>query len=640
MAIKSKPNVLFIMADQMRADCIEAVNPGIKTPNIQRLVDNGVLFNRAYAPSPVCLPCRASVLTGQYPSTHGAYHNECSLPQDYPSNIAREFAKTGYYTHIIGKSHFNTMHEPNSPEAAPRTFNTTFFNAWHGPWYCFEHADISIGHSTESVAPSMHYRAWLEEKGVDIPRYFGNTAYPQYGAWDLPEDCHSSTWVAETAITAFHAAHKEGRPFFAWLNFPDPHNPCMVPEPWASMYNPEAIQRHGFKAGEPASFDNKPPFYHEILSRMKGAKGKPSDLGLPGFGNVSSLPWTQRKVQENAACYYGMVSLMDKCIGTVLDDLDASDELDNTIIAFTADHGDFLGDHGMFYKSVVAFDEAMHVPLVASWLDHLPSGARSEGLHSLVDLPPTALALCGLDIPPAFEGVDQSRAWLDPAINARADVMVEERPYNTDFHVRVLINDRYKLAFYANRDYGELYDVVTDPDDVTNLWDDETFASIKGSMITRLLSMAMNARAPQPTPIGRLLERFPAASIQFKEHLLTSGTITADDQGNLRALVPFNLDASMNGQTDVPLEDIIEDYINVPLLLDVDDTQAEGMIVLDVTKRLVFTSPDETRRMLEQAFSSILGKPVIIAGFLNLKANKSPGFDARYVLYFKNIYNT
>ncbi|MHA1792812.1 MAG: sulfatase-like hydrolase/transferase, partial [Promethearchaeota archaeon] len=407
-------NVLLIMADQMRADCIEAVNPNIKTPNLQKLVESGILFERAYPPTPVCLPCRTSILTGKYPSTIGTTHNYCSLDLSYPHTIAREFDKAGYYTHIIGKSHFNPVHGKDSPEAPPQIFDRDFYRNWKGPHFGFKRADICVGHTTESIACSMHYGAWLEDKGVDISKYFGNTSYTAHEPWSLPEEFHSSKWISEVTIEALEHCSKNKIPFFLWVNFPDPHNPCMVPEPWASMYSPEEIPVHGFKKGEPDSFNDKPSFYKEIIDHPGAYSARISDPDLPGSGNVSSLPWDIDEVQDNAARYYGMISLMDKYIGVILDKLKELGLADDTLVVFCSDHGDLLGDHGMFWKGLVSFEECMRVPLIISCPGILPTNKRTSALHGLIDLPPTFLSFAGLEKPSWLEGIDQLETWKDP----------------------------------------------------------------------------------------------------------------------------------------------------------------------------------------------------------------------------------
>lgn len=493
-------NILFLMSDQQRWDTLGVLNDAIKTPNLDRLAREGTLFERCYAPTPVCLPCRASFITGQYASTHGATWNHAGLPEDYPNLLPDSFRARGYYTHMIGKSHLTPCHDPCSKESAPFIHHREYYRRWHGPWYGFEHADIAIGHSTEKHACGMHYGAWLEDKGVDTSKYFGKTKYEQYGAWDLPEEYHNSAWTAEAVIKAMASAQKRGQPFLIWANFQDPHNPCMVPEPWASMYDPDKIPTFGFKPGEPESFANKPPFYKEVLQQPGEYACKPSDKGLRGAGNVSSLAWSQRQVQENAAAYYGMVSLMDKYIGNILAALDRMGLADDTLVVFGSDHGDYLGDHGMFWKSLTVFEESIRVPLIARLPGRVRSGARTAAFTSLVDLFPTFCDFAGLPIPRACEGVSQRRVWEGAADKVREDVVIEERPYNTDFNQRILVTDRYKLAFYANRPWGELYDVQADPHNVNNLWNDPAYRDVQAGMIARILSHEMNKHVPTLSP--------------------------------------------------------------------------------------------------------------------------------------------
>jgi uncharacterized sulfatase len=502
---RRRTNVLFLLADQMRYDCLGTLNPAIRTPHLDRLAGEGLTLTRAYAPTPVCLPCRASLATGQYPASHGAMHNHTTLRRDHPSLVAESFNRGGYYTHMIGKSHLSSCHDPCSLEAPPHIHNLDYFRRWHGPWYGFRRADLCIGHTTERHACGMHYGAWLRDQGVDLDRYFGHTAYEAYGAWDLPGQFHNSKWVADTAIAAIRHGAEHEQPFYLWVNFQDPHNPCMVPEPWAGLYADADIPVPGYKPGEPECFAHKPPFYREIIEQPGPYAGRPADPDMKDMGNVSHLDWTPEQTRANAACYYGMVSLMDHHIGRILDALDACGAAEDTLVVFSSDHGELLGDHGFWYKSLVAYEESMRVPLLARLPGRIPAGAVSPALHSLVDLPATFLDYAGLPRPYAFEGVNQRRAWESPGTALRDAVVVEERPADTAWNQRLLVTDTHKLVFYAHRPYGELYDMQADPHQVRNLWDAPSAAALKHELIARLLSMEMNRVAPTPRP-GLLMD--------------------------------------------------------------------------------------------------------------------------------------
>ncbi|MCH8512599.1 MAG: sulfatase-like hydrolase/transferase [Kiritimatiellae bacterium] len=490
-----KPNILFLISDQQRADTLGVLNPAICTPNFDRLAEAGTLFTRAYPPTPVCLPCRGALLSGRYPSASGAMHNFTCLRPSLRPMVAEVFREGGYYTHMIGKSHVNPCHDPESPESAPHIHDREYFRKGHGPWYGFEHADLNIGHSTEAHACGMHFGVWLEDRGVDTDRYFGHTAYEQYGAWDLPEEHHNSAWVAETVIEGMKRAKREGKPFYISGNFQDPHNPCMVPEPWASMYDPKDMPAFGFKPGEPECFADKPPFYAEIL-KTEGPYAAKYSEGPSGPTNAAHLRFDERQTRENAAAYYGMVSLMDHHVGRILDALEEMGEMENTIVVFTSDHGEFLGDHGLWWKELYPYEEGLRVPLLVSWPGHVPAGRQCEGLQGLVDFAPTWLALAGMDLVQEFQGVDQSAVWLGETEKVREGIVVEDRPHDAAFNQRIYITDRYKLVAYANPDWGELYDMREDPHQVQNLWKNPAHADLRFRLLQALLTEEMNRNAP------------------------------------------------------------------------------------------------------------------------------------------------
>jgi len=493
-------NILVLMSDQQRWDTLGCLNPSIKTPALDRLAAEGTVFERAYPTCPVCLPCRTSYLTGQYPSSTRANHNHTELPESVTPTLGSTFRDRGYYTHMIGKSHFSNCHDPLTKESAPHIHNVEYYRSWKGPWYGFERADISIGHSTEKHACGMHYGAWLEDHGVDRQQYFGHTSYEQYGPWDLPEEFHSSKWVADMVIDGIGAAQKRDQPFLIWANFQDPHNPCMVPEPWASMYDPEQIPRFGFKPGEPECFDSKPPLYRDLMEQPGQYACKPSDPDLASAGNVSHLDWNSRQVQENAACYYGMVSLMDHHVARILDSLDERGLTDDTLVIFTSDHGDLLGDHGLWWKSLVAYEESLRVPMIARLPGRIPAGKKSAALQSLVDHFPTFCKLTDVPAPIECEGRDQSAVWLGEKETEREMVIVEERPSPSVWNERIIISQQYKLVYYAGRENGELYDTDRDPDLISNLWDSPDYRLIKEKLIRQILDHEMNKRTPRPSP--------------------------------------------------------------------------------------------------------------------------------------------
>lgn len=494
-------NILFLLSDQQRHDTLGVVNPAIQTPHLDRLAREGVRADATYSPTPVCLPCRCSMVTGQFPSTHGATCNTSHLPTDYPYQVAAVLRERGYRTHMIGKSHLNNCHDPASPEAPPHIHDRDHFRQWNGPWYGFEHASLNIGHSTEPHACGMHYGVWLEDRGIDTDHYFGKTAYTDYGAWDLPAECHNSAWIAEEVIESMKKSRAEGQPFYIWGNFQDPHNPCMVPEPWASMYDPEKVPFRGLTDQDRAALADKPSFYREILEQTGSYSAQPSDPELPGAGDICSLSWDERKARENVAAYYGMVSLMDHHIGRILHYLDESGLAENTLVVFSSDHGDCLGDHGYWFKSLVTYDESMRLPFLARLPGRIPAATVTATPQNLLDVFPSMFSLAGLPQPWFFEGTDRSAHWQGKAGDEDDEfTVVEERPYATAWNKRVMVTRQYVLAYYAGRSEGELYRRQTDPHHEKNLWSDPASREIRDQLIRRLLDREMNKVGVRATP--------------------------------------------------------------------------------------------------------------------------------------------
>ncbi len=485
-----RPSFLVIFADQMRWDALGIHQDWLRTPHLDRLAAEGVLVERTYAPTPVCLPSRASTLTGAYPSTHGATNNYCYLPQDWDPLLSSVLAAAGYATQIVGKSHLNAMFDVASPESFPHIADRDHFRAWHGPWYGFERADLCIGHTTEPVAPHMHYGVWLEERGVDVDRYFGHTPYEGAGAWDLPEEHHSSAWVAEVAMAALDARAADGRPFFLWVNFPDPHNPWYVPEPWSSLYlgADVPLPHPRLSDEERAGLARKPAFYRDLIARPGAWDWEPSDPELPYLAtNATSMELDDEVLRRTIAMYYAMTSLLDHHVGRILDHLDRLGLARETVVVFTSDHGDLLGDHGLWWKGLVAYEEPMRLPFLVRSPGRLPLGERSPTLQSLVDLAPTLCDYASVPVPSAFEGVSMRGAWEGaPDLVARSEVVVEERPAFTSWEQRILVTAQHKIVTYAGTEEGELYDLAADPHQLVNLWDERECADLRAALLDRL----------------------------------------------------------------------------------------------------------------------------------------------------------
>ncbi|MDP6491637.1 MAG: sulfatase-like hydrolase/transferase, partial [Kiritimatiellia bacterium] len=360
-----KRNVLFITSDQQHWMAMGYLNPEVRTPNLDRLVERGTTFHRAYTVNPTCTPTRASWITGLYPSQHGAYSLGTKLMEDVPT-VGDAFREGGYRTALVGKAHFQPLastEEHPSLEAYPVLHDLDFWRGFDGPFYGFDHVELTRNHTDESHV-GQHYALWLEEKAPGAWRdYFLPTSvaipecdgYPVStrkdlsagDAWDIPEELHYNAWTAERTTALMEAFKQNGENFFLWASFFDPHPQYMVSEPYASMYDPAEVTVPEHREGE---FDDKPP--HFALTQQEkpdfSAYREPEGNAIHGAGcHVRSHEVRARHI----ATMYGMMTMLDTYIGVILDKLDELGLTESTLVCFTTDHGDFLGQHGLTKKA-------------------------------------------------------------------------------------------------------------------------------------------------------------------------------------------------------------------------------------------------------------------------------------------------
>ncbi len=487
-----RPNILLITSDQQHWNTLGCLNPEIKTPNLDKLAARGTLFERAYTCNPTCTPTRASIITGQYPSQHGAWSLGTKLPEE-AHTVGQDFQKAGYRTALIGKAHFQQLKdtaEYRSIESNPLQQNLEFWRNFTGPFYGFERAELARNHADEQHV-GQHYALWMEEKGFkDWRKCFnkpGGTANPQYGKWNIPEKYHYDTWIAERTNALMTEYKENDEPFFLWSSFLDPHLPYLIPDPWDEMYDPSELTLPKDAEGE---HEKNPP--HFKLTQEKDPDFSPwrekDGSGMHGFESHTKDEKTKRR---DMAIYYGMVSCMDKYIGKILDKLEELGLADNTVVVFTTDHGHFFGQHGLTAKGPFHYEDMIKIPYIVSCPGQVPEGKRSTALQSIVDLAPTFLGFAGLDIPRTMTGLDQSAAWCDKVDAPRDHVVVENHHQPTTIHVKTYVNDRYKLTAYYNQPYGELFDLQEDPAEVNNLWDNPASQPLKGELLLKLLHAEM-----------------------------------------------------------------------------------------------------------------------------------------------------
>jgi uncharacterized sulfatase len=476
-------NFLLITSDQQRWDAIGSVNSAIRTPNLDALAREGIRFEQAYTVNPVCTPSRCSMLTGQYPSRHGCWHVGTSLPADYTPSVAGEFSRAGYFTALLGKSHFRPCRDPQSFEAPPHIHDLDFFRRWSGPYHGFEYAQLVIGHTCEPHACGMHYGAWLADQGVNLKDYFDTHSYTDFGQWELPAEFHGSKWVADMTIDAMDRAAQQRKPFFLWSSFQDPHNPYIVPAPWDTLHPLDNLPAPAPMRLKP---NDKPDFYKALSDGIDYDKALPA-LSNRGWGDCGIQPCLSvSDIRKLYQAYYGMVALMDHHIGRIIAALRDRGQLENTVIVFTTDHGDYLGHHGLWGKGLPIYDDIQRLPFIVRHPDCLARGQASRAIQSLVDIPVTLLSLAGLPVPETMQGVSQARAWADASKHARDAAIVEFRPSQGEYMQWTIVDAQHKLAVYETQTYGELYDVICDPDFERNLFDAPEARDIRARLLSSL----------------------------------------------------------------------------------------------------------------------------------------------------------
>ncbi len=498
-------NVLLITSDQQHWSTLGSLNPKINTPALDRLCAEGTRYDRTYVPSPVCTPTRASIITGQYPAWHGAWTIGVKLGEDVPT-VGETFSHHGYSTSLIGKAHFQplaSVPEQTSLETQPTLKDLDFWGDFTGPWYGFDRIEIARNHADGSHV-GQHYGIWMRDKGLpDYEKHFVSVEdqhdpahTPKEHRWDLPEEYHYTTWTGERTIAAIQRDVADERPFFIWSSFHDPHPPYLVPESWASMYDPADM--------EPGTLQPEELDHMVSWTRMTQEESpdyshlRESDFGNHGF---QSHLRNDEQLRKDVAIYYGMVSSMDHHIGLILNELDRLGIADDTVVVFTSDHGHYLGQHGLTAKGPFHYEDGIRVPFIVRCPGQSNAGASSDAIQSLVDLPQTFLDLVGIGMPGQMQGVSQKDVWLGNRESARNWAICENRHQPTAVHLRTFITQRYKMTVYRGLDEGELYDLQDDPEERHNRWADPAYAEVKLDVYAQWMQAELER---EPTRFARI----------------------------------------------------------------------------------------------------------------------------------------
>ena len=487
---KKRPNIILFLADQLRFDALGCYgNNEIHTPNIDSLALNGSVFDNHFIQNPVCSPSRCSILTGRYPRNHGTRDNGIPL-RDQELCFPEVLRENGYRTAAIGKMHFTTQFVPKENEE----------DDWPEDHYGFD-----VIHTTCDTKTG-EYLTWLKERSerdYEVVKMQGErkakedrasasekdtSGPPQVYPSEIDPRYHQSAWIADRTIDLIREADPE-HPFFALCSFVDPHHPFDPPAPYSQMYDPDKLSVPVRREGE---LEDKPPHFRRHREG-RGCSNEKYD-----YRKLSDHEWGEVK-----AAYYGMVSLIDYNIGRILQALKEAGLEEDTLIMFTNDHGELLGDHGLLFKGPFHYDCLIKAPMIVQWPGAVPKGSRYNQITEHVDIMPTLLDLAGLPVP---YGV-QACLWRPSFGEIREPegeyALTEFNCYDWGLSVKTLTGRDYKLTYYAGERFGELYDRNEDPNEFVNHWDDPEYQEVKERLIKRLLDRLIQTEDALPLRIGK-----------------------------------------------------------------------------------------------------------------------------------------
>ena len=437
-------NVLFLLSDQHKPRALGLFgDPYARTPNLDVLARSGLCFEQAYCSNPVCTPSRASILTGLYTHNHRAYSNGTPWPFEIKT-VAHHFSRAGYMSALIGKMHF--------VDAQTHGFDYRLdFNDWSqylGPKTKLYADELSRPNSGSGLPQIDDLWRDYGDPWAGVRENDGRKGAVHIGrSSKIPERDHFESFVARETIR-FLKNHSKKQPFFCISSYLKPHDPFMPAGRFARMFSPESIEL-------PATFGkvDLATIPKEIRRRIE-LTGSTPELGDPAMAKL------------RLAMYYGNLAQMDDCVGQVLRALQEMDLEKDTIVLYSADHGEMGGEHGLWQKFVF-YEPSVGVPLLLRVPGMTRPGERCAVPVSLVQLLPTLLELCGLPAPSGLDGSSLVPLVREPSRKVDATVYAEFalRSRNAKYMIR---RGDWKYCFYVN-DMPELYHLRDDPQEMRNL---------------------------------------------------------------------------------------------------------------------------------------------------------------------------
>lgn len=507
----TRPNILFITSDQQRADCYGFEGRAVRTPHLDRLAAEGTRFGACITPNAVCQPSRASILTGLLPRTHGVHDNGIDLdPALGERGFAAALAGAGYDTGFIGKAHFATYHT-FAPTGTPECLRSSasWPDDWNGPYMGFAHVELMlVGHNwflPEKPPAGQHYERWYHAngRGAERNRLYAENGGDTHGAAQtfhsrLPPAWHNSTWTADRAIDWIR--RERNRPFCAWVSFPDPHHPFDCPEPWSRLHHPDEVD---LPAHRTRDLERRPWWHRAALENEPAGNAENAEI-RKAYSRIA--PQSDRQLREIIANTYGMIALIDHNVGRILAALEAAGLAENTIVVYSTDHGDWLGDHGLILKGPMLYEGLLRVGCILRG-PGIPAGRRIDDPVSTLDLGPTFLDFAGVS--PLLDPHGRS---LKPLIAGDAGDAGASRDFalsewellpgraGVALSLATVRTATDKLTLDRRSGAGELYDLKEDPHELVNRFEDPAFAARR-----RALEDMIRSRPDDMRPIGRAI---------------------------------------------------------------------------------------------------------------------------------------
>jgi arylsulfatase len=475
MTESTRPNLVYIFTDQQRADTMAAYgNDWIDTPNLNRLSDSSFVFENAYVSSPICTPSRSTQMTGLWPHSNGCIKNNIPLTDDVQTFA--EFFPGDYHTAYYGKWHLGD-------EVIKR-------KGWD-EWHSMEDAYRVWNTKSEHNEVLSDYHHWLVDLGYKPDKEsFGKMVFSRPFATALPAEHTKATYLGDR-VSEFIETRKD-EPFAICVNFLEPHPPYAGPND--NMYDPEKLPQSPIFMVDPP--ENASRMHTLMAEAQKSDSDGPSSLGssevqdrdLPPEESIGEGPssYSEDNFRRVQASYYGLVTLMDTAVGKILDAIDDAGIANNTVVVFTSEHGDQMGEHNIFQK-IVMYEQSVKVPCMirVPWLNNQPVPGR----YSHIDTIPTLLDVMGLDVPEHLQGNSKAPQLKNGETLEDNDIFLDWNGRSIDLkfplselermreipHRCVVSGDGWKLNLSVG-DQNELYDLNTDPFEQVNLFDDPKYS--------------------------------------------------------------------------------------------------------------------------------------------------------------------